>query len=67
MTICHRTPSGQAQTLTLPIQAAEAHLREHPLDTPGICPVDVPADVEAATAAPAKKKPAKKKPAKKSS
>lgn len=38
MTICHRTPGGTAQTMTLPIQAARAHLREHELDTEGPCP-----------------------------
>lgn len=41
MTICHRTPSGQENTLTIPRPAAEAHLREHPLDTEGPCPVPV--------------------------
>lgn len=42
MTICHRTPSGQAITLNIPRRAAEAHLRKHPLDTEGPCPtVDV--------------------------
>jgi hypothetical protein len=37
MTICHETPSGQRNTLTLPIQAALTHLEEHPLDTEGPC------------------------------
>lgn len=39
MTICHRTPGGQEQTLILPRSAALAHLMQHPLDTVGACPV----------------------------
>jgi hypothetical protein len=37
MVICHRTPSGQEQTMDLPIPAAMAHIRNHPLDTVGPC------------------------------
>lgn len=37
MTICHETPSGQKQTLTLPRTAALNHLLRHPLDTVGEC------------------------------
>lgn len=40
MTICHVTPSGQKQTLTLPKKAALAHLATHPLDFPGTCPIE---------------------------
>jgi len=40
LTICHRPPGGgPSQTLTLPIQAAIAHLENHPDDTIGACPV----------------------------
>jgi len=38
--ICHVTPSGQKNTLNLPIPAALAHLSEHPLDTIGACPIE---------------------------
>jgi hypothetical protein len=40
VTICHRPPGNPSngQTLTLPRSAAEAHLRQHPLDTLGPCP-----------------------------
>lgn len=37
--ICHRPESGPPQTLYLPIQAAIAHLAEHPNDSWGACPV----------------------------
>ena len=40
MTICHVAESGQKQTLNLPLPAAIAHLREHPLDTVGSCPIE---------------------------
>jgi hypothetical protein len=42
VTICHRPPGNpqNARTLRLPRPAAEAHLRNHPLDTPGPCPDD---------------------------
>lgn len=36
VTICHN-----GQTLTLPLQAAIAHLEQHPGDTWGACPVTV--------------------------
>lgn len=70
MTICHRPVGGPPQTLTLPRPAAEAHLLQHPRDTPGVCPtVDVapeePAESESDSSS-VKKKPAKKKSAKKS-
>lgn len=35
--ICHVTPSGQRNTLTLPSQAAQHHLQNHPRDEPGAC------------------------------
>jgi len=40
VTICHRPPGNptNGQTLTLPRSAAEAHLRNHPLDSRGPCP-----------------------------
>jgi hypothetical protein len=39
VTICHRSRKGeQGKTLTLPRDAAEAHLRQHPYDTRGPCP-----------------------------
>ena len=39
ITICHVAESGEKQTLNLPLPAAIAHLREHPLDTVGACPL----------------------------
>jgi hypothetical protein len=44
VTICHRgnSPNNPGQTLTLPRQAAEAHLREHRYDTRGPCPPPPP-------------------------
>jgi hypothetical protein len=44
ITICHRgnSPNNPGQTLTLPRQAAEAHLREHRYDTRGPCPPPPP-------------------------
>ena len=40
VTICHRPPGNpsNAQTLTLPRSAADAHLRDHRFDTRGPCP-----------------------------
>ena len=40
VTICHRPPGNPSngQTLTLPRSGAEAHLRNHSLDTRGPCP-----------------------------
>jgi hypothetical protein len=40
VTICHRPPGNPSngQTLTLPRSGAEAHLRNHSLDTSGPCP-----------------------------
>ena len=39
VTICHRPPGNPSngQTLTLPRSGAEAHLRNHPLDSAGPC------------------------------
>jgi hypothetical protein len=47
ITICHRgnSPNNPGQTLTLPRQAAEAHLREHRYDTRGPCPAPLPQKV----------------------
>jgi hypothetical protein len=44
VTICHRPPGNPSngQTLTLPRSGAEAHLREHSLDTRGACPPPPP-------------------------
>jgi hypothetical protein len=44
ITICHRgnSPNNPGQTLTLPRQAAEAHLRQHRYDTRGPCPPPPP-------------------------
>jgi hypothetical protein len=40
ITICHRPPGNPSngQTLTLPRSGAEAHLRQHRLDSRGPCP-----------------------------
>jgi len=44
VTICHRgnSPNNKGETLTLPRQAAEAHLREHKYDTRGPCTAPPP-------------------------
>jgi len=44
ITICHRgnSPNNKGETLTLPRQAAEAHLRQHRYDTRGPCPAPPP-------------------------
>jgi hypothetical protein len=44
VTICHRPPGNPSngQTLRLPREAAEAHLRNHPFDTRGPCPPPPP-------------------------
>lgn len=47
ITICHRgnSPNNKGETLTLPRQAAEAHLRQHRYDTRGPCPAPPPPNV----------------------
>jgi hypothetical protein len=47
VTICHRgnSPNNKGETLTLPQQAAEAHLRQHKYDTRGPCPPPPPPNV----------------------
>jgi hypothetical protein len=44
VTICHRPPGNPSngQTLTLPRSGAEAHLRQHRLDSRGPCPPPPP-------------------------
>jgi hypothetical protein len=44
VTICHRPPGNPSngQTLTLPRQGADAHLRNHRLDSRGPCPPPPP-------------------------
>jgi hypothetical protein len=47
VTICHRgnSQNNPGETLTLPQQAAEAHLRQHRFDTRGPCPPPPPPKV----------------------